>query len=383
MITAYWWQGKPVNFGDELTPILLKRIYGLETSHSPAGSADLISTGSILEGVWSDKVSNRERPIQVVGSGFIRDGNPLPPQLGAHFHSVRGFLSKNRIEMGGDVGEISVGDPGLLVPFAANANQPVPRRRRFGVVLHYLKAGNSGIKSSLENLLGDVRFIDIRTTDIDNFVSEMQACEVILSHSLHGLIIADALGIPNAWLDLGGLYGKGFKFLDYFSTVGRAYYKKIEGLPDSLKSVADAIVEPPNSRIASLQDDVRQAFARAISTIEGNDSLEFSDKRMMSAITARSKVPWKSSSVVHERLFEFVSRSDETFRVNLDHGHLKLYRFDAQGTAKAGEEGDAANNWDVVYESTRSYRPQQLAIESAGRLSAAFKEATSNPTKPR
>lgn len=371
MIEAYWWKGNPINFGDALTPILLERLFGVEARHSPAATADLISTGSILEGVWSSQVNNRHRPIHVVGSGFIKDGNPLPPQLGAQIHSVRGFLSKNRIEMGGEVDDITVGDPGLLVPFAANAITPAPTRHRFGVVLHYLKAGNTAIKRSLEKLLGDVRFIDIRTTDIDSFVSEMKSCEVILSHSLHGLIIADALGIPNAWMDLGGLYGKGFKFLDYFSSTGRAYFTKIEGLPESLKDISDALVEPSANRIAALQDDIRGSFSSALNSLESDESLVPSDQRMLSAITVRSKIQWKSSRVVERRIFEFVSRQDKAFRVNIRENRIGIYRVADDDAVQTGKIDGSGTTWDLISESSRSFAPQQLAIESASLLTEA------------
>lgn len=51
-------------------------------------------------------------------------------------------------------------------------------------------------------------------------INEIAICSRIYSQSLHGLIVADALGIPNVWIAPGPLMaGDTFKFFDYFSTL--------------------------------------------------------------------------------------------------------------------------------------------------------------------
>lgn len=48
-------------------------------------------------------------------------------------------------------------------------------------------------------------------------------CETILSSALHGLIVADSLGIPNMWSTASGrLLGGEYKFHDYYSVFGTA-----------------------------------------------------------------------------------------------------------------------------------------------------------------
>jgi pyruvyltransferase len=52
-------------------------------------------------------------------------------------------------------------------------------------------------------------------------VSAIWSSSKVISSSLHGLIIADVYGVPNAWLPIPRLKEGSFKFIDYFSSQGR------------------------------------------------------------------------------------------------------------------------------------------------------------------
>src|SRR5699024_12305737 len=59
----------------------------------------------------------------------------------------------------------------------------------------------------------------LETDSIEDTLDAITSCEVIVSTSLHGLILADAYGIPNAWLIADTGYGKEHKFWDYLLSV--------------------------------------------------------------------------------------------------------------------------------------------------------------------
>lgn len=91
------------------------------------------------------------------------------------------------------------------------------RKYKLGIICHYLH--RKKIKYD-EGVL----FIDIlrRENEITKFIDEICQCEKIISSSLHGIIIANAYGIPARWFMIDGypLGGNPYKkFYDYFMSV--------------------------------------------------------------------------------------------------------------------------------------------------------------------
>ena len=53
-------------------------------------------------------------------------------------------------------------------------------------------------------------------------IDQITACDYIASSSLHGIILADAYGIPNVWIQLSNrIRGNGFKYRDYYEGCGK------------------------------------------------------------------------------------------------------------------------------------------------------------------
>jgi pyruvyltransferase len=161
-----------------------------------------MAIGSILGGANSR--------AEVWGSGLVDEGHRLlkPPRA---IYAVRGPLSRDLlIKQGINCPEV-YGDPSLLLPRFFNPE--VVKSHKVGIIPHFSDKGHSWV----ENHRNDPRvlIIDIES-GIGNFVRSVKSCEMILSSSLHGLICADAYGIPNAWIKLSDiLLGGSFKFRDY------------------------------------------------------------------------------------------------------------------------------------------------------------------------
>lgn len=92
-----------------------------------------------------------------------------------------------------------------------------------GVILHKNDLGNSIIKEFIERERNKARQIDIKHyKDWRQVIKEIVECEMIISSSLHGLILSDAYHIPNVWIKFSDETFEGsFKYLDYFASVKR------------------------------------------------------------------------------------------------------------------------------------------------------------------
>lgn len=200
---VFWHVGTP-NFGDDINPsiygLLSGRTVRLQTARN---RPHFLGMGSILQKATSDSV--------VLGSGFLRRPEaPFPAS--ARFVAVRGRLSRDHIRADGPV---HLGDPMVLLDRVFKPSGL--KTHAIGVVPHVSEV------SALRRLSPEgVKVIDPADSPW-KVIEAIASCERIMSQSLHGLIVADALGIPNLWLAPSvSMAGGEFKFLDYFSTLDSA-----------------------------------------------------------------------------------------------------------------------------------------------------------------
>lgn len=205
---AFWFDGV-ANFGDALTPWLLRRA-GVVPVLATGGTADFAGVGSILEMLPSSFAGS------VWGSGMLY-GKPLSlPQ--ARFLAVRGELTRELVSA---PGQVALGDPGILV---SRYQKRPPVRWRAGIVPHHFHEDDPLWARLASGPDSHVRVIDVRRSPTD-VIRDIASCGAIISTSLHGLITADAYGIPALWARREpDLWGGRFKFDDYESalTPGRS-----------------------------------------------------------------------------------------------------------------------------------------------------------------
>lgn len=203
LATAYWCNYN--NAGDQMTPRLLRH-YGYIPYCVDPSEASIASVGSILEHLPDDFSG------KIIGSGFMIDESRMDFEK-AEILGVRGKLTLRAIKSAPK--NAVLGDPGAL------ADRLVPRnleeRHAIGIIPHYIDASNPIIAKLVQENRGNLKFIDIATSNAHKVLREIASCQSILSSSLHGLIFADSLGKPSGWFSAPNLEGKDFKFRDYYS----------------------------------------------------------------------------------------------------------------------------------------------------------------------
>jgi len=223
------------NWGDYIAPVLVEYLSGYKTQYIKSeGFTDeddvYAVIGSILS--WQQKPN-----LSVWGAGFMADGQTMlvnPKKIFA----VRGPLTRDLlIKQGIDCPEV-YGDPALLFPRFYNPE--IKKKYKLGIIPHYVDKDCNWIKSINND---DVKIIDI-CSDTHEFIDSLKECEKVVSSSLHGIIAADAYGIPNSWIKISEkVGGHGFKFRDYFASVKREE-KCIEIKDDTdLNYVMDKIID--------------------------------------------------------------------------------------------------------------------------------------------
>lgn len=76
---------------------------------------------------------------------------------------------------------------------------------QFGIILHHTQ--NKRINTTTLNSLG-IKFISIEregNEEIESFIDEVCSCKAIFSSSLHGIVLAQAYGIPAQWIQVTDL----------------------------------------------------------------------------------------------------------------------------------------------------------------------------------
>lgn len=212
-----------VNFGDDLNVPLVEHLSGkkvrlFNTLLRKRGKENLLAIGSIVENFCNDE-------SVIWGSGAMYGDRPLqhkPKKVCA----VRGKLTRDYfLSQGVDCPEV-YGDPALLFP---TFYTPTAKKKyKLGIIPHYRDFNLPHIKTFRDAHL-DVLFIQLQGyTCWQDIINQICSCERIVSSSLHGIILSDAYGIPNARMICSdAIEGGDFKYKDYMSGVGREYRQPI------------------------------------------------------------------------------------------------------------------------------------------------------------
>lgn len=204
------------NWGDAISPHLARRFSGEEvqkvTGDDQTPGVRYAITGSILG--W---LKNPETVCW--GPGLISPERHVNPHIS--ILAVRGPLTREAVLAQGKHCPDVYGDPALLYPLIYNPQ--VTKKYEVGIIPHYVDQKEEWVEKHRKS--NNVTVIDITGTAQEvqdhRFVNQVLECSKIVSSSLHGIILAQAYGIPAKWIKLTDkVIGEGFKFRDYLKSVG-------------------------------------------------------------------------------------------------------------------------------------------------------------------
>jgi pyruvyltransferase len=201
------------DIGDRLGPIAVQHATGRPTIWTrPTPDEHLLGHGSILH--WATPLSH------VWGTG-LDPAEAVGELDGERIWALRGKLTYDLLkpEIAG-LRDVPLGDPLYLLGRRVAAIAPArATAHRLGILPRIADRDHPAI-AHLRTQDG-VAVLNLRDPP-PVFFAQMLACEAVASTSLSALILAEALGVPNLWLDFGvGNPERAFEFQDWFSLAGK------------------------------------------------------------------------------------------------------------------------------------------------------------------
>jgi hypothetical protein len=253
------------NFGDELNIYIINRLVKILNLDIKVNFIDLkktnifdkkLRTFSFLGSIMHILPPN----IDVIGTGV----NPVHSDINLNLNilSLRGELSKQYLinEKGYTIDKIVFGDPALLIPRLfpewlkplnikqnnSNSESEIGFIPHFNDIGHLEKYINNNNNNNNNNKLlpqGEFKTKDNLkisyccpnqpTINVINFI---RTKKIIISSSLHGIIVAEMLGKNTKWLMYNGSLKSesSFKYLEYYNSTNRFNIKYATSIKEAL-----------------------------------------------------------------------------------------------------------------------------------------------------
>lgn len=258
-VNLHYWDSRiemgdsfPYNLGDNLSePIvewmLQRKGLKLEAdiNFEGGGLRHLYAVGSIISLGYQNAT--------IWGSGILQ---PLS-SVRKFFHSsifrkldiraVRGPLTRDLMLKLGHKCPKVYGDPALLMPLIYQPKNTI-KQNRYLIIPHFSK------EKEYSDKVGDSHIGSMITNDYAGLLDKICVSEKVISGSMHGIILAEAYGVPAIFLRTRAAK-KDFKYKDYYLSTNREF-RYASSLEEAIDMEPMALPE----NIAQLQEGLIKSF---------------------------------------------------------------------------------------------------------------------------
>lgn len=235
----YWIESD--NLGDTLTPIVvnyLLKMKNIDPNKKVHGIKHLYAVGSVItQGmqdctIWGSGILNAQL-------GYRLKGRKLD------IRSVRGPFTRTYLHDYGFKCPAIYGDPAIFMS-QIYLPQAIKKKYKYGIVMHMDQIISIPKRD-------DTLVIDICTANYKDFINQVVSCEVIISSSLHGIILAETYEVPAILLKPTKDY---LKYDDWYYSTMRYKYPVVHSIEEGMKTTPIAL--PTN--LKELRADLIKAF---------------------------------------------------------------------------------------------------------------------------
>jgi len=243
-VNLHWWSTERAdekeNLGDYLSYIVVQEMLskkGLSLDTPISKTKHLYGIGSIIQGgaqnatIWGSGLKNGNKDF----NWLTRLTRKLDIRL------VRGPQTRKALLDNGYNCPEKYGDPAIIMPLIYKPNRQ-KKIKDYLVVLHLATALD--IKEYLSPVCKGYK----------KFIDELCSAKLVISSSLHGIILAEAYGIP-AILLMDKETNNMFKYNDYYYSTGRYEYPIARNVEEALKMKPAALPD-----VSQLQKNILETF---------------------------------------------------------------------------------------------------------------------------
>jgi pyruvyltransferase len=214
----FWWHCKEgTNFGDELSRVVVEKIINKTVQYHSLEqeTKTVLAIGSVLHYARNNDI--------IWGSGFRE--NPLQEKRFTclDIRAVRGPITRKfLLDLNINCPEV-YGDPALLL------NDLFPEFKTSEKIFDYIIIPN----------LADIPYlityknVVLPTSPWQEIVKKINQSKLVISSSLHGIIVAESYGIPARLLKMT-THEPLLKYHDYYESTGRAKFKYATSVQEAL-----------------------------------------------------------------------------------------------------------------------------------------------------